>query len=238
MAGVHAMMISGGGNSSGSISCGDITVNALYLKPNGVTIAAIPNAAKGAWHSFKGQDYYVAIDYDDLVSVVSVYKGLSGDGDVLADLTRDGQTKSIPLNQVVTTFVDRFGTGAAAGGLFYSATYFNQSIRSWDTSNVVYMIGVFKNCIVFNQEINDWNVSNVLDMSYMFDSCFAFDEYLDAWNVGNVLDMSYMFHDCLAFINDLSVWCVSKIPKKPTSFDTNTPSSWTTALKPKWGAKC
>ena len=213
MAGVHAMMIGSGGNSSGSISCGDITVNALYLKPNGVTIAAIPNAACGRWHTFKGKDYYIAKDYVDLVSVVNIYKVLVGAGEVLVNLTRDGQTKSIPLNQVVTTFVKKFGTGSYTTGLFYSAMTFNQTIASWDTSNVTNMYSMFGQCLVFDQDISAWNVSNVTDMSAMFGQCFVFDQ-------------------------DISGWCVSKIPTKPNGFDQSTPAAWTTAMKPKWGAPC
>lgn len=221
MAGVHAMMISGGGNSSGSgggataNDCGDITVDALYLKPNGVTIAAIPNAACGKWHTFEGKDYYIAVDYADLVSVVSVYKGLSGSGEVLADLTRDGQKKAIPLNQVVTTFVDKFSSGnlSSGSGLFYNAKTFNQLLASWDVSNVDDMNGIFRNCYVFNQDISNWDTGNVRDMWYMFMGCGMFNQ-------------------------DLIGWCVSKLPTKPSYFDTDTSSTWTRAMKPNWGAAC
>ena len=163
MAGVHAMMISGGGG-------GGVTVDAIYLKPNGVTIAAIPNAAKGAWHSFEGKDYYVAIDYDDLVSVVSVYKSLSGDGEVLAKLTRDGQTKSVPLNQVVTTFVEQFGTDAETDGLFYNAGTFNQLLSRWDVSNVTNMQFMFYLSRAFVQDISGWCVSKIKDRPSNFDT--------------------------------------------------------------------
>lgn len=206
MAGVHAMMISGGGDD-GSVGYG------LYLKRNGVTIAAQSLAPKGTWHTFKGKDYYVAKDNADLVSVVNVYKGLTGSGEVLADLTRDGQTKSIPLNQVVTTFVDKFATGENGGGLFYSTITFNQSIDSWDTSNIINMHNLFMFCYAFNQDIR-------------------------SWDTGNVTNMDLMFANCRAFVQDLSGWCVSKIPTKPDKFDTSTPTAWTEAMKPNWGAPC
>lgn len=152
MAGVHAMMISGGGG---------VTVGDIYLKPNGVTIAAQPTAEKGAWHSFMGKDYYVAVDYADLVSVVSVYKGLTGSGEVFANLNRDGQTKSIPLNQVVTTFVDTFVSGAYFSAIFYEAKVFNQDISSWDTGNVADMSHLFSYCVVFKQDLSSWCVSKI-----------------------------------------------------------------------------
>ena len=158
MAGVHAMMMGSGGGGGG----------VLYLMPNGVTIAAEPSTAKGKWHTFEDKDYYVAIDYADLVSVVSLYKGLSGDGEVLANLNRDGQTKSIPLNQVVTTFVDKFSTGSTASGLFYNARTFNQLISSWDTRKVTIISHMFFGCYTFNQPIGSWDTRNVPNMSQMF----------------------------------------------------------------------
>ena len=207
MAGIHAMMINIGTSGGSSIE------GEIYLKPNGVTIAAQPTAKKGKWHSLDGKDYYVAVDYDDLVSIVSVYKGLTGAGEVLANLTRDGQTKAIPLNQVVTTFVDRLGTGTQTSGLFNNAVAFNQAIDSWDVGNVTNMSYTFSNCHAFNQDISDWNVSNVNYMEYMFFYCKAFNQ-------------------------DISSWCVSKIPSKPITFDYYTLSEWTTDKKPKWGVPC
>lgn len=203
MAGVHAMMMGSGRGGGGD----------LYLKPNGVTVAAASESAKGKWQSLGGKNYYVAIDYADLVSVVSVYKGLSGAGEVLANLTRDGQTFSIPLNQVVTTYIDKLGTGTNIGGLFYYSTPFNQLINSWDVSNVTSMYSTFRDCHVYNQPLNYWDTS----------SCST---------------MNAMFYICLAFNQDISSWCVSKIPSKPSNFDSNTPAAWTTARKPNWGAAC
>lgn len=236
MAGVHAMMIVGSGGSGGSGGC--MEGDKLYLKPNGVTIAAQCGVAKGTWHSLDGKDYYVAKDYDDLVSVVSVYKDLSGDGEVLANLTRDGQTKSIPLNQVVTTFVEQLGASSETGNLFDGATSFNQQLASWDTSNVTDMSRVFRGCQVFNQDLSSWNVSNVTTMGAMFMNCHAFAQDISGWDTSNVALMWYMFHGCQAFDQDISGWCVSKIPSKPKYFDTNTRAAWTTARKPKWGAPC
>ena len=255
MAGIHAMMMVAGGSSG--IDGG------LYLMPNGVTISAQPTAAKGKWHLLDGKDYYVAKDYDDLVSVVSVYKNLSGSGEVFANLTRDGQTKAIPLNQVVTTFVERFDTGSISTGLFSHASGFNQLIGSWDVSNVTNMYGLFSTCPTFNQDLSGWDVSNVTDMAYvfqhciafnqdlsgwdvsnvtymteMFNGCIAFNQDLSGWDVSNVTYMTEMFNGCIAFNQDLSGWCVSKIPTKPEGFDTGTPAAWTTVMKPKWGVPC
>lgn len=233
MAGVHAMMM--------NVSMGSIE-GELYLMPNGVTIAAIPTAQKGKWHLFEGRDYYVAKDYADLVSVVSVYKGLRGDGEVFANLRRGGQIKAIPLNQVVTTFVDKFsigtGTATGTGGLFFSATTFNQLLSSWDTSNVTNMHYMFVECFAFNQDLSAWDTSNVTNMFCLLYRCYLFNQDLSGWDTSNVTIMDFMFRDCFAFNQDLSGWCVSKIRSKPGGFDDGANSAWTIAMKPKWGAPC
>ena len=258
MAGVHAMMMNVGVTDDGGGIEGDI-----YLMPNGVTIAAKPTAEKGKWHSLDGKLYYVAVDYDDLVSVVSVYKGLSGDGEVFADLTRDGQTKSIPLNRVVTTFVDKFSAGSVSTGLFYNARKFNQLISSWDTSKVTDMNGMFRGAsafnqdisgwdtssvtnmgamfqanTVFNQDISGWNTSSVTNMGYMFSEAAAFNQDISGWDTGNVSGMNGMFRNASSFNQDLSSWCVFKIKRKPGSFDEKTPAWVKTNRQPKWGAAC
>lgn len=199
MAGVHAMMMGSSGGGS------------LYLKPNGVTVAAASESAKGKWHKLGGKNYYVAVDYDDLSEVFFEYMELSGAGEVLANLTRDGQTFSIPLNQVVTTYIDRLREGNSS--LFYGAHYFNQLINSWDVSNVTTMYDTFIYCNSYNQPLNYWDTS----------SCY---------------EMDYMFYDCYSFNQDISSWCVSKIPYEPEGFDGGTSPAWNDAKKPNWGAAC
>lgn len=207
MAGVHAMLLGMGGGGGGD----------LYLKPNGVTVAAASEDAKGKWHKLGGKNYYVAVDYDDLDSVVSVYRGLSGAGEVLANLTRDGQTFSIPLNQVVTTYIDKLSASTNPGisnrGLFYNSASFNQLINSWDVSNVTHMIATFRRCSVYNQPLNYWDTSSCSFMNNMFNACSVFNQ-------------------------DISSWCVSKISSIPGLFDYLTSASWTTEMKPNWGAAC
>ena len=202
MAGVHAMMVGSGGGGGAD----------LFLKPNGVTVAVASESDKGKWGTLGGKNYYVAVDYADLIDVVSVYIGLTGAGEVLANLTRDGRTFSIPLNQVVTTYIDRLGS-EAEDGLFAFTGYFNQLINSWDVSNVTSMHSTFYRCKDYNQSLNYWNTSSCTNMDYMFSECSWFNQ-------------------------DISSWCVSKIWPKPIDFDYNTSRNWTTGMKPNWGAAC
>ena len=201
MAGVHAMMVGSGGGG------GD-----LYLKPNGVTVAAASESAKGKWHKLGGKNYYVAEDYYDLSNIVSFYGGLSGDGEVLANLDRDDQTFSIPLNQVVTTYIDKLGTDIEDG--------------------------LFLNLASFNQLINSWDVSNVTMMNYLFIGCTSYNQPLNYWDTSSCTDMDYMFYVCYSFEQDISSWCVYEIRYKPEGFDDYTLPAWNDAMKPNWGAAC
>ena len=45
---------------------------------------------------------------------------------------------------------------------------FNQTIGSWDVSQVTTMQGMFARATAFNQDIGSWNVSKVTNMSSMF----------------------------------------------------------------------
>lgn len=110
---------------------------------------------------------------------------------------------------------------------------FNQPLDAWNTANVTNMNFMFQRSESFNQPLNSWNTANVTTSSFMFSRTKAFNQPLDAWNTGNITNMNGMFEQTSVFNQDLSGWCVSKIPTKPSSFD-SLAAAWTFP-RPVWG---
>jgi surface protein len=114
-----------------------------------------------------------------------------------------------------------------------------QSVPNNIPSTVTSMNNMFSN-IVSNQintrlaNIASWNTANVTNMFQMFLFSTYFNVNISSWNTANVTDMGGMFANT-AFDQNISGWSVPLIPSKPTSFDTGTPATWTTAEKPNWG---
>jgi surface protein len=79
-------------------------------------------------------------------------------------------------------------------GLFTDATFFNQPIGNWNTSNVTRMggfnAGLFRNATSFNQDISNWDVSNVTSMEQIFDGATSFNQDIGSWNVSNVTNFN------------------------------------------------
>jgi surface protein len=53
----------------------------------------------------------------------------------------------------------------------------------WDVSSVTNMGGMFNSATAFNQDIGSWNVSSVTYMGYMFESATSFNQDLSGWCV-------------------------------------------------------
>ena len=45
--------------------------------------------------------------------------------------------------------------------MFNGASFFNQDISNWDTSNVFDMGSMFHSAVSFNQDLSSWSVDNV-----------------------------------------------------------------------------
>ena len=58
--------------------------------------------------------------------------------------------------------------------MFSSASYFNENIGNWDTSNVGDMRYMFFNALNFNYDISGWSSASVTSMGYIFQGANAF----------------------------------------------------------------
>ena len=113
-------------------------------------------------------------------------------------------------------------TANSMGGVFRSATAFNQDISEWDTSNVTSMSSMFFNAEKFNQAIptsvDKWNVSNVENMSQMFRGADDFNQALSTWDTGAVTTMVGMFRDAEIFNQNIGDWDVTSLTTMASMF--------------------
>ena len=83
---------------------------------------------------------------------------------------------------------------------------FNESINTWNISNVTNMGSMFNANYLFNQPLNNWNTSNVTDMSYCFYDARLFNQPLNNWNTSKVASFQAMFFGANIFNQDISLW--------------------------------
>jgi surface protein len=95
---------------------------------------------------------------------------------------------------------------------------------------------MFQGTSSFNQSLNSWDVSQVTSMFQMFRDATSFNQPLDNWDVSQVANMERMFYEATSFNQDISVWCVQQIPVEPFDFALN--SALQEDFFPSWGAEC
>ena len=140
--------------------------------------------------------------------------------------TPPGQSSPVPFNNVLTSLVTDMSN------MFVNLSSFNQSIDSWDMSNVNNMQSMFRNATAFNQPLDSWDVSSVTDMLAMFSGSNAsngtivtttnFNQPIGSWDVSNVTDMRWMFRNATAFNQPIDSWNVSKVTTMSYMFNNAT----------------
>lgn len=63
--------------------------------------------------------------------------------------------------------------------MFADSRCFNESLASWDVSNVSRMDNMLRNAMSFNQPLETWNMHRVMDVSSMFAGAVCFNQPLE-----------------------------------------------------------
>ncbi len=130
---------------------------------------------------------------------------------------------NVPNLSIPASDVPDLSQIVAMGGMFRSATNFNDPINSWDMSQATDLTSMFHDATSFNQPLNNWNVSQVTNMSNMFAGATSFNQDISSWDVSQVTTMGSsgeescdgsgtgMFTGATSFNQDISAWNVSNV---------------------------
>ena len=95
----------------------------------------------------------------------------------------------------------------------------SDSIKNWNTSNLIEMATAFGAQPLFNQEIGNWDVSNVTNMTSLFQmpnvvqGIFnnAESDSIKNWNTSKVTTMASLFYNQREFNQEVGLWNVSNV---------------------------
>lgn len=118
-------------------------------------------------------------------------------------------------------------TNSTTMGVFNNGS--SDSIKNWNTSNVVTMDSIFRNQTKFNREVGLWDVSKVTVMSAMFAVAGASSTTIgifnnagspsiNNWNTSNVTTMASQFYGQQFFNQPLGNWNTSNVNSMTTMF--------------------
>lgn len=100
--------------------------------------------------------------------------------------------------------------------MFKGCWKFNQSLSSWDVSQVTNFSYFLFDAIIFNGSLSGWDTGNATLMNDMFNGCTPFDQDISGFDVSKVTSFTSMLFNCTNFNQDISSWDVSA----GTSFNT------------------
>ena len=188
----------------------------IYLKPNGVTIAAYPETVVG-WYKFDARDGFGEVDvlvidtFANLSSIIREYPDDLGDGsnnmNEFVNITWGGVTKSIALNHVVTSKLTSFSSDNDTLGFRF--TNINQNILSWDVSNNTSLYS-FARYSALSSDLSEWNVSVCTIFSYVMLDNVNINTNVKKWNVSNAISLIGAFTRAHKMVLEVENWKVSR----------------------------
>ena len=178
------------GTYSGTIDFGDGTV--------------VANTYANRTHSYADSDFYTVTILGDCVgwnfglvadSVSKIYDIVNwGIGFQLISSNNGYFKNCVNLDITATDILDTSNVTLMAN-IFSSCNslIFNDSINSWDVSNVTRFDNAFLNCVLFNQPLNNWNTQNVQRFSRMFYLAREFNKDVSDWNFSSLNNVNSLF---------------------------------------------
>ena len=98
----------------------------------------------------------------------------------------------------------------------------NESINTWDVSNITTMFAMFRDTRVFNQDLDNWDISNVTTIGqfmYSARGVSVFNSSVGNWDFSSCSVMDYMFTNNVAFDGSgLQTWKLGQGPLKAIRF--------------------
>jgi surface protein len=183
-----------------------IKAQTVVLDANGVTVkwtgTTVPSPYFVQANPRGPMEWFAIIDNSTRVYVTGYAKNIPS---AITYFTPLGSSTPIPFNNIVTTLVINMSN------MFYGVNAFNQSISSWDVTNVNNMSGMFYGASAFNQPIGLWNIGSVTNMVGMFSSAHTFNQPIGFWEMSNVTDTQSMFYGASAFNQPIESWDVSNV---------------------------
>ena len=188
----------------------------IYLKDNGVTIAAYPESAAG-WYKFDARDGFGEVDvlvvgtFVNLSSIIREYPDDLGDGsnnmNEFVDITWGGVTKSIALNHVVTSKLTSFTSGNNTLG--FNGIRVNQNVLSWDISNNLSLHAFIREGAL-SSDLSEWDMSACTSFGYLMISNVNINTDVKKWNVSNATSLNFAFAKAYKMVLEVENWKVSR----------------------------